>query len=1239
MFGSILGSVKSLGIGVFAAKQLFEGFAGTVEALIGPALDAQKVQSQTNAVLASTKGAAGMSAQAVDDLANSLSRVTPFEDETVKSAENMLLTFTNIGKNVFPDATETVLNMAQALGEDTVGAAVQLGKALQDPITGATALRRVGVALTEQQQEQIKSLVALGDVEGAQKIILTELQTEFGGAAKAAGETAAGQFEILKTQIGNVSEAIGGPLIGVLGSLAKSITPVVSQLADALPEALGQLASGDFKTPFDNLLASVSDFGQQMFGAGFNLIQQLAGGIVDGANTLITDAVNVVADIIASFLIGNSPPPEGPLSKIEEGGRNLVAAYANSIGTANLGPIEDFAGRVNASLTDFKGLESEGKQIEAQIHLIGKAIHENQGDIELWKANIEGIKKNYEDQISPLQRQLDILKNAVDLTKEQQDLADQVTNLDLKRQEIAAQGDPIKRAELQNKLDELRAQQDTLSIEKERADIHAKLKAGKDVSPQERQSLQIRLQELETRQQIAALTDRSQLAEIKQKEQALALTEEDRHVAEKKAELETKQKELPLEAQIRDLKLAEQDALVPAQAQLKIYEDQGKVLQDQQKQWSELKATISDAAALVKPAAGAGGAAAAKISTPSVTPSKALTPADLKLEDVGAKIGQQMLAGIQSSVTKGFPTIMATAIGGAAGFAFFGPLGAIAGGIFGEKLGEGLQAKIPDLAARLTAFGQIAGEIFGQMAKGNWDLAFREIDIVLSANLPRIIKTLEGWGKAFVDWVEMAIPPLLDALGKLADEFLTWASDQVQPILDQLGVWGQAFVDWIGPLIPPFLSELQTVAVAAAGWVRDQAGPLLDQLGTWAAAFLEWVGPQIPPLLAELGKLWLAMVNWTVTVALPGIILKLVEWGAAFTAWVAPRIPVILAELGKLGMALLNWIDDSLTPMKETLQGWGAAFLDWVKDDVEPFLPNKLSAVMTSISKWVTDTTGNVMTEAGKLGAGFVKGIQDGVGGALDGFKNWITDNLANALPQWVRDVLQIHSPSGVFQDIGMNLMSGLEKGIMDKWPDVETVIKRLMGMFADLGANVPGGPGDWLRAALAITGTSQDWFGDLFDLMKMESGGDPRAQNPTHVIVNGVDLGQAAGLMQMLPGTFAAHMLAGFGNIWNPIDNAISSIRYIKDTYGSVHNIDRSPAGGYLGYAEGGVVPGPPGMGQWAYVHGGETITPPGQGGGGDTYVFNFPNYVGSRSELVNMVKSELTIDRRRNGKLPWES
>lgn len=221
--GKVLGGIAIGALVIKGVNALTDG----MKDIVGGAIDAQNIQAQLGNVLESTGGKAGMTAASINALAASLQAVTPFEDDVIVAGQNMLLTFTSIGKDVFPAATETMLNMSTAMGTDLQSSAIQLGKALNDPIAGIGALSRVGVQFTADQKEQIKVMVESGNLMGAQKVILGELQTEFGGAATAAGTTFAGQMSILNNQISGVKDELGLALIPVLSDLAKKYGPDV----------------------------------------------------------------------------------------------------------------------------------------------------------------------------------------------------------------------------------------------------------------------------------------------------------------------------------------------------------------------------------------------------------------------------------------------------------------------------------------------------------------------------------------------------------------------------------------------------------------------------------------------------------------------------------------------------------------------------------------------------------------------------------------------------------------------------------------------------------------------------------------------------------------------------------------------------------------------------------------------------------------------------------------------------
>ena len=187
------------------------GLGAAVKVGFGEFMEAQKVSAQTAAVLKSTGGAANVTSKSIGRLSESLMKKSGVDDEAIQSGANMLLTFTKIrneagkGNQVFDAATKVTLNLSVAMGKDMQSSAVLVGKALNDPIKGIGALSRVGVQLDESQKKLIKSLVASGNTMGAQKIILGELETQFGGSAEAAGKTFAGQVNIAKESLTNLA--------------------------------------------------------------------------------------------------------------------------------------------------------------------------------------------------------------------------------------------------------------------------------------------------------------------------------------------------------------------------------------------------------------------------------------------------------------------------------------------------------------------------------------------------------------------------------------------------------------------------------------------------------------------------------------------------------------------------------------------------------------------------------------------------------------------------------------------------------------------------------------------------------------------------------------------------------------------------------------------------------------------------------------------------------------------------
>lgn len=225
--GGMGSSLKALA-GVAGVTLGVAGLVGFLRDCVKSAGESEKAMAQTEAVIKSTGGSAGMTAKAVGELAKQLQSQTAFSDEAIQSAENLLLTFTNIKDDVFPQATQTVLDMSTALGQDLQSSSVQLGKALQDPIEGITALKRVGVNFTDSQKKMIEELVNTNRGMEAQKMILSELNKEFGGSAAEYAKTYAGRMENLANRFDDLKELIGQAVIPIIQELAGNVGDNIS---------------------------------------------------------------------------------------------------------------------------------------------------------------------------------------------------------------------------------------------------------------------------------------------------------------------------------------------------------------------------------------------------------------------------------------------------------------------------------------------------------------------------------------------------------------------------------------------------------------------------------------------------------------------------------------------------------------------------------------------------------------------------------------------------------------------------------------------------------------------------------------------------------------------------------------------------------------------------------------------------------------------------------------------------
>ena len=305
-FDKLAASVARLGPAA-AAATLAMGAVVTAKAVSLWAAQ-EKAMIQVEKRLKSTGASAWTSAKQLQAAAAGLQKITVFGDETILQMQSLLLTFKSIQGPIFQRATSSILDMASALAQSTGGepdlrsAATMVGKALEDPVLGLTAMSRAGIQFNEEQKNLIKTLVETGEKAKAQGIILKELEAQFGGAAGAEGLTDA--TIQAKNAFGDLLESFGkGVAVG--GELEKTMKDLTETFADPETQrALEQLgadlgfvaaklieiesvgASIAKNNPITLLYKGIG----KLIGAGENIGRGLAGSPLEQSNTAGLDA-------------------------------------------------------------------------------------------------------------------------------------------------------------------------------------------------------------------------------------------------------------------------------------------------------------------------------------------------------------------------------------------------------------------------------------------------------------------------------------------------------------------------------------------------------------------------------------------------------------------------------------------------------------------------------------------------------------------------------------------------------------------------------------------------------------------------------------------------------------------------------------------------------------------------------------------------------------------------------------
>jgi hypothetical protein len=323
-----------IGTGIKRSAVIAAAGVGALVSQIGFGLDSliqlESATAQTNAVIKSTGGVAAQTSDDVRRLAEQYESLNAtIDDKVIQSGQNLLLTFTNIRGKAFEPTLAAALDMNQALGggpEGLQSVMMKLGKAMNSPAEGFTALKRSGVLFNKEQQailkgsdnldkkelkvynalkkrnkaeaERYKQGVLRVKLEAAQALILKELGVEFGGSFAKAGDTTAGSVAKFGDAIEDLQKSLATALLPTVRNIADSLTelladPAVIRGAKDLGASIGELFSKD------NIKSGIGAIKSAM-----EAIRSIAGPVADVIRTAVGAFTSLPPDIQKLLVAG-----------------------------------------------------------------------------------------------------------------------------------------------------------------------------------------------------------------------------------------------------------------------------------------------------------------------------------------------------------------------------------------------------------------------------------------------------------------------------------------------------------------------------------------------------------------------------------------------------------------------------------------------------------------------------------------------------------------------------------------------------------------------------------------------------------------------------------------------------------------------------------------------------------------------------------------------------------------------
>ncbi len=284
--------------------------------------------------------------KALSEQAENLKRLNAVDDDAIRSAQLIFLSYQNIATDALPRVSQAAIDLALSLrsvtGEnvDLVQVSRMLGRALNDPQQGMEALARLGIQLDEQTKQYIKTLQEQGRLQEAQAALLGEIEKRVGGAGRAYAESAQGIQQAFQLALADLGKALAPVILEVqrsilpiLTDMLQAIGPAVAEIAKLIGSTLGPILGQVFSAfvpvveavvrglrPLGELLSKIA-----------GIVGQAIQPVLEAVASVLTEIAGIFEELLGS-LLKELEPILNELGQIlgemgREFGRNILELF------------------------------------------------------------------------------------------------------------------------------------------------------------------------------------------------------------------------------------------------------------------------------------------------------------------------------------------------------------------------------------------------------------------------------------------------------------------------------------------------------------------------------------------------------------------------------------------------------------------------------------------------------------------------------------------------------------------------------------------------------------------------------------------------------------------------------------------------------------------------------------------------------------------------------------------------